>query len=30
MRVESLLGEGGFASVYRVQDVTTQKVQQPL
>lgn len=26
MRVEALLGEGGFASVYRVQDVTTQKV----
>lgn len=27
VRVEALLGEGGFASVYRVQDVTTQKVQ---
>jgi hypothetical protein len=26
VRVEALLGEGGFASVYRVQDVTTQKV----
>lgn len=28
VRVEALLAEGGFATVYRVQDVTTQKVQQ--
>lgn len=26
VRVDALLAEGGFASVYRVQDATTQKV----
>ena len=30
VRVDALIGEGGFASIYRVQDQTTTQVRLPL